>query len=335
MPPPTGVTPGTSNAPASTSRAYGSFGIPYTSTRVILGANSASSSVGGYLSASAPYRSIGKLFFDVPGGGAACTATVIRRSVIVTAAHCIQDFGSGSSTFSNWVFVPGYYQSSASAASELPYGVWDWDVVARPPTWAAGTDPGSGAARNNDLAVIVLQKNGAGQFIGDITGKMGYGWNNPSFVSSTKTGKLATAATSTLGYPGLLDGGRIMQRVDGPTYQTIVSTALQYWQGGNLTGGASGGPWIVNFKFNPVYSSGAGPGVASSTAIIGVTSWGSPNPNTPKDNYASRFGQNRQFPNSSYGPVPGAGNIGYLLNSACSAIVPGTSNTYTQLGYCS
>ena len=49
--------------------------------------------------------------------------------------------------------------------------------------------------------MIALRKNGQGQFVGDITGYMGYGWNNYSFVTSPKTGNLHTAAVSTLGYP--------------------------------------------------------------------------------------------------------------------------------------
>ena len=46
----------------------------------------------------------------------------------------------------------------------------------------------------------------------------------------------------------LMDSGRIMQRTDGPTYTTTVVGAGQLWQGSNLTGGSSGGPWVVNFR---------------------------------------------------------------------------------------
>ena len=35
------------------------------------------------------------------------------------------------------------------------------------------------------------------QFIGDITGYLNYGWNNYSFISSSKTGNLQTAAVTT------------------------------------------------------------------------------------------------------------------------------------------
>ena len=49
-----------------------------------------------------PYRAIGKLTFSA----GYCSASLIRKSVIVTAAHCIQNFGSGSNLFTNFAFHP-------------------------------------------------------------------------------------------------------------------------------------------------------------------------------------------------------------------------------------
>jgi Trypsin len=113
-------------------RAYGTFGIPYTSTRVALGGSNQTSAVGGsFLSSTYPYRTIGKLTFSA----GYCSASLIRRSVIVTAAHCIQNFGSGSSTFSNWQFTPGHYGPSGATAQQIrPYGTWNWSAYVRPAT---------------------------------------------------------------------------------------------------------------------------------------------------------------------------------------------------------
>jgi Trypsin len=181
----------------SSPKAFGSFGIPYTTTRVQEGKGNGDTGPS-RLSATYPYRTIGKLTLS----GGYCSASLIRRAVIVTAAHCIQPFGSGSSTFSNWQFKPGHYGATGATAAQIaPYGIWNWLSLVRPATWAIGTDVGSGAARDNDLAVFALAKNAQGQFIGDITGYMTYGWNNYSFLTSPKTGNLNTAAVSTLGYP--------------------------------------------------------------------------------------------------------------------------------------
>jgi len=312
-------------------RAFGNFGIPYTTARVQQGNQSAAGTTADtILSTSYPYRTVGKLTFSA----GYCTASLIRRSVIVTAAHCIQNFGSNGNLFSNWQFRPGHYGATgATAAQTAPYGTWTWAGLVRPASWADGSDIGSGAARDNDLAVIALNKNAANQFVGDFVGWMGYGWNNYSFVSSPKTGNLATAAVSTLGYPFLMDGGAIMQRTDGPTYTTTISNAGQLWQGSNLTGGSSGGPWVVNFAGRTaVLSGGAVVGTAPGMAVIGVTSWGSADPNNNKDNYASQFRQNNRYPNASYG-VYGAGNIASLLNTLCSSAAPG-GGTFASAGYC-
>jgi V8-like Glu-specific endopeptidase len=313
------------------SRAFGSFGIPYTTSRVQEGNLSAAGvTSANRLSASYPYRTVGKLTFNA----GYCSASLIRRSVIVTAAHCIQNFGTGANLFSGFQFRPGHYGAvGATAAQIAPYGTWNWITLVRPASWANGTDIGSGAARDNDLAVIALGKNAAGQFVGDLVGYMGYGWNNYSFVTSAKTGNLHTAAISTLGYPFLMDGGRIMQRTDGPTYTTTVGGAGQLRQGSNFTGGSSGGPLVVNFASrNAVLAGGAVPGTASTIAVVGVTSWGSADPNAPKDNFSSQFRQNARYPNAAYG-VYGAGNIGSLLNTLCAAPAPG-GGTLASRGYC-
>lgn len=321
----------TKDGPDYFTRAFGSFGIPYTTTRVQEGNQSAAGATSANrLSTTYPYRTIGKLTFSQ----GYCSASLIARSVIVTAAHCIQQFGSGSTLNSGFQFRPGHYGAAGATAAQIaPYGTWNWLKLVRPNSWANGTDTGCGAARDNDLAVIALKKNANGQFVGDLVGWMGYGWNNYSFVTSSKTGNLHTAAVSTLGYPGLLDGGTIMQRTDGPTYTTTVCGAGQLWQGSNFTGGSSGGPWVVNFSGrNAVRSGGAVLGTQSVMAVIGVTSWGAADPNNPKDNYSSQFRQNTRYPNASYGTY-GAGNIASLLNTLCSSAAP-EGGTLASNGYC-
>jgi hypothetical protein len=286
------------------------------------------------LSITYPYRTVGKLTFQTPGGSAFCSASLIRKSVMVTAAHCFQNFGSGNSSFTRFRFRPGHYGAGAATSAQIkPYGVWTLLAFARAATWATGTDVGSGSARDNDLAVFIVKKGSDGKFVGNIVGYMSYGWNNYSFVTSSKTGNLHMAAVSTLGYPALMDLGRIMQRTDGPTYRTKVGGAKQLMQGSNFTGGSSGGPWVVNFSGrNASRSGGAVAGSKSVMAVIGVTSWGSADPNTPKDNYSSQFAKNSRYPNGDYGGF-GAGNIGSLLNSLCGLPAP-EGGTYKSRGYC-
>jgi V8-like Glu-specific endopeptidase len=314
--------------------AFGSHGIPYTTTRVQdAGSGASGTTRDNYLSTTWPYGAIGKLTFSTPQGNSFCSASVIRRGLVVTAAHCYQDFGSGNGFFTNFKFRPGHYGAVGATTNQIqPYGTWKVLTVARPDTWANGTDTGSGSARNNDLAIFVIKKLD-GDFIGDVVGYFGYSWNNLGFTSNSDTGNKLVAATSTLGYPALMDKGRIMQRADGPTYLTTVGGSLQMTQGNNFTGGASGGPWILNFSgVDAVLSGGAKLGDQPFMAITGVTSWGAADPNDPKDNFSSRFGQNPQFPNADYSGF-GAGNIGALIEAACGRTAP-EGGTFAANGYC-
>lgn len=314
--------------PSVGSRASGSFGIPFTSGRVQSGPSSVSPSAQSYLSSTYPYRAVGRLNFDQ----GYCSASLIRRGVIVTAAHCVQDFGSGTSIFSGFEFVPAFWSNGTSISR--PYGTYRWAGLVRPSSWANGRDTGSGVAKNNDVAVIALAPVG-GVFAGDRAGYLGYAWNNYSFVRSSRTGNRFTAEINTLGYPYLLDRGLVMQMTTGPSSLVTVGGALNIEQGSSFTGGSSGGPWVANFNFAyPAYAGGASPGAtANRLAVVGVTSWGAADPNTPKDNFSSQFRQNAQYPRAAYGTY-GGGNIGSLLNTLCAARPVGSALTFAQLGYC-
>lgn len=314
-----------------TTRAFGSFKVPYTSKRVSSAPTQAvDPTSNAYLSATFPYSAIGKLNFKAYGMDSFCSASVILKGVIVTAAHCMQNYGSGADHFDSYVFRPASYRGSS------PYGEWIPIAAVWPTTWSRGNEVGDGSAVDNDLAVMIVGKNESNQFISEVLGgHLNYGWNNYSFSKHKKTGNLWTAAVTTLGYPGLLDNGEILQRSDGPTYLTTISEAHQMYQGSNFTGGSSGGPWLVNFGYqNPKFSAGANKGhKAIANVVVGVTSWGTADPNQPKDNYSSQFTQNKRYPLADYGGF-GAGNIAALLNRICAAKPEGSTQTFKQLGYC-
>ncbi|MCU0831696.1 MAG: trypsin-like serine protease [Rhizobiaceae bacterium] len=326
---------------AAAPRAFGSFGIPYTSNRVALGAgvSVAPGNAPNFLSLTYPYRPSGKLFFNIGSASTFCSATVIRRGLVLTAAHCMQDFGGRNTFFSNFTFRPAHYGPVGSTlAQQQPYGAWTASALVVPATWSNGTDPGCGAARANDIAILAMRPVN-GRFIGDVVGRIKVATGLYSFVSSPRTGNLQTAAVTALGYPGLIDNGSIMQRSDGPTHVLrpcgSANATLNLAQGSNFTGGSSGGPWIVNFGVGTgVRTGGAVPGSQPEMQIVGVTSWGASDPNRPKDNFSSVFGRNSVFPNAAYGSF-GPGNIGALLNSICARRPAGSAQTYAQLGYCS
>ena len=321
------------------SRAWGSFGIPYTSTRVRAGSSGGSgmtSSKRGYLTATYPYRAAGKLTFKKSNGKTySCSAQLIGPSILITAAHCVGPFG-GKKFYTDFTYYPALYMDSSETSA--PYGTWKAITATLPNSWYNGSDTGSGSCRNNDVAVIALQKK-SGKFLGKTTGWFKYSWGSYSFRNNSKT-KRSTAAVTTVGYPGLLDNGRIMQRQDGPAYLATCGKGKQIYQGSNFTGGSSGGAWLVNFDTAgvgvPSFSGGASRGSQSTMAVVGVTSWGASDPNKPKDNWSSRLGRNEEYPKKDYtnadSKMKGQGNIGSLLNSICKVKLSG--KTLYSLGYC-
>jgi hypothetical protein len=62
-----------------------------------------------------PYRTVGSLFFVVPGlGEGHCSAAVIRPRLVLTAGHCVhQGSGGADGFFQSFVFLPAYHEGNA------------------------------------------------------------------------------------------------------------------------------------------------------------------------------------------------------------------------------
>jgi hypothetical protein len=164
----------------------------------------------------------GRLFFTNPGvGDYVCSANVIaagNRDVIATARHCVMDIGSGR-TYTNFRFAPAYNRGNA------PYGWWNWRSMG----WRVDdTSPGG------DNAFIVLATGGnSGAHVQDVVGGSGGGFN-------WATGSYAHA----IGLPASVDYAVWCegQPYDGP------SGGVQIPNCNGLSGGASGGSFIVNYQ---------------------------------------------------------------------------------------
>ena len=81
-----------------------------------------------------PYKAAGKLFFTEPGvGDFLCSASIIKKRVIVTAAHCLFD-PVAKSFFTNWVFIPAFdgglsNPAESQTSPQSPFGAWDFRFV--------------------------------------------------------------------------------------------------------------------------------------------------------------------------------------------------------------
>jgi Trypsin len=306
--------------------AYGTFRWPFTMARVAntnigFGAPLERVPVTGY-----PFRPTGKLWMLFGKSWFVCSASLIKKGILVTAAHCVHNYGQKAAGWADRViFYPANVSNSMTTAQ--PYGAW---VVRRyfiPSVYYNGTDTcqagAIGVVCNNDIAVLVVRTNRQGTYLGNIVGWYTYGWNGYSYTTSNQFGREHVADITQLGYPVAWDSGYQMERNNsfgkrvlgtGTNGKQLLNTQL----GSAMTGGSSGGPWMVNFGTNPAITGAASAGSRSARlVVVGTTSWGYTSLN-PKVQGASYFGQNNEFPGANYGGY-GAGNIGRLVQAACTA----------------
>ncbi|WP_408950088.1 trypsin-like serine peptidase [Lysobacter sp. Hz 25] len=200
-----------------------------------------------------PWNKIGKLYFTKPNGSSSyCTANVASgNSVLVTAAHCVYSFGQGWN--SNFVFVP------AERYGVAPYGQFGWSTARVPTNWI------SSGTRRWDVAVIKLTgEQTSGLPVTSYVGWLGRAWNQPYSLYTYSHGYASNLSTQ---YTNICAG----QTYDSPTEGTNVLV-----QGCDMTYGASGGGWLINYtpnssSGNHVNSVVSGPHIgAFGTAWVGA-----------------------------------------------------------------
>ena len=179
-----------------------------------------------------PYpRSIhGKLFFTLNGLNYVCSGTVIGRSTVATAGHCVSD---GSATFaSNFMFCPSYSQVGASPTR----GCWGWSSVVTSNPWHNAGDP------DYDYACIVTRNTGTivADKIGNVTGWAGRAWNWNDVPEMTfGYPQAAPFAGNTIQQTASVDWYNVDFTPGGPASKVI---------GSDLTPGASGGGWFLSWR---------------------------------------------------------------------------------------
>ncbi|MEV8635925.1 serine protease [Streptosporangium sp. NPDC051023] len=195
-------------------------------------------------------RTVGKVFFKIGDKEYWCSASAVaskNRNLVATAGHCAYDAKQGKNA-EYWIFIPGYNQG------KTPYGIYvghslnlhenftgrgdyDYDyafiTVHDGFVWTPGKTPNTYEMES----VGSLEDNVGGQ---GLMVNRGIGLSVFAF-----------------GYPAApnIDGsrpydGQKMLWCDGRTYLTKAPTRLVergISLGCTFTGGASGGPWLINY----------------------------------------------------------------------------------------
>lgn len=281
----------TSDDDGVASQEYGTSNHPFTTARVDTASPAATTPVRpNHVSMTYPYRAAGKLYFRDGTSSFVCSASLIKRGLVVTAAHCVASFGNNR-FFTNFQYVPARYNSLA------PYGIWNGEAAYVMASYLNGTETCAqrGVICPNDVAVIRIAPQ-SGAFPGNATGWFGYGTNGYGFTPTN------LALINQLGYPVSHDSGLIMHRTDSQGFVSASLSNNTIW-GSRQTGGSSGGPELVNLGIRGVLNSTTAPlgSEALSNTVVGVTSWGYTNP-AVKQQGASPFRST---------------NIGVLVPAAC------------------
>ena len=325
--PPAGLVAGSTGDTGFGSDAYGlsnSFKWPYTIARVAVTGAPFNTTNGALVPvASRPYRFSGKLWMRFGSSWYVCTASLVKKGILVTAAHCVHNYGQRAAGWANEVrWYPANW-----AAGGGPWGYYSAQTWRIPAPYYNGTDTcqsgAIGIVCNNDIATVRLAPKGGVHAGTTLGGWYGYGWNGYSFIVTPIFGNARVAQITQIGYPVAIDYGRQMLRgesfgkyiaLTGANGKQLRNTQL----GSAMTGGSSGGPWLVNFGTPPVVTGSASLGRAGTTArniVVGTTSWGYTALGINVQG-ASWFGQNAEFPLANYGGR-GAGNIGKLMYDTC------------------
>lgn len=205
--------------------------LPWTSKQVEAGApasvaptafpNGGSAWTGG----GAVVNTTGRVFFTYQGRTASCSGSAVtstNESTVITAGHCVK---LGGAFHTNWAFVPAYNNGNA------PLGTWTARALRATPQWVATEDI------NYDIgAAVVNTRASDGATLTDVTGAQGIAFNQAR-------GQRMYA----FGYPAAApyDGTRLSY-CSGTVFNAFLSNGIGMTC--NMTGGASGGPWFLNFS---------------------------------------------------------------------------------------
>ncbi|MFJ6571884.1 trypsin-like serine peptidase [Streptomyces sp. NPDC091292] len=173
----------------------------------------------------------GKVFFQNASGGTfACSATVANsdnRSVVLTAAHCVVNSGTGE-VYRNWVFIPGY------ANGNRPFGTF---TASRLITDAQYVSTAGNA--NWDFAFAVLGTVN-GRTVGDTVGAEGIAFNSPTGRHVHSFGYGGSAAEG---------NGERLNHCEGDEFADAGRPGSTMWGIDCVqTGGSSGGGFLADFN---------------------------------------------------------------------------------------
>lgn len=199
-----------------------------------------------------PYSTVGKLFFQIPGVGTfVCSASALtsqNRSVVWTAGHCVYSPPPGTGGYvgphTNFIFIP------SRRAGANPVGSWTALASATTVGWQLGL-------LEYDHGALIMNRGGlANLHVGTVTGMLGLLTDVKPNQHFHAIGYPQAARNLAQTQPGAQYNGEFQEICTAATAGSDLPTGgagdpRTIGIGCDQTGGASGGPWIVNFSGFP------------------------------------------------------------------------------------
>lgn len=179
----------------------------------------------------------GRIFFSIGANDYSCSGSVISDggdaaySLVITAGHCAYDWDT-KVFVTNWVYVPAWDGNPDSATcNDTTYGCWIGRELVVHAGWA--TSPTWAGALRHDYAIAIVGAGGKASSQLDALGAYGL----------RTTPVSGGDAVDAFGYPAADPyDGRDLTHCSG---SLIAESSIPSWGlTCDMTGGASGGPWI-------------------------------------------------------------------------------------------
>jgi len=201
-----------------------------------------------------PIDHVGKVFFTMGAFAYVCSGNVVvsdNDSTVATAGHCVNE-GPGAFV-QNFVFVPAYLNGNA------PYGIWPAKALYTTPQWRTAGD----IRYDTGFAVTATVK---GKHLADVVGASGVEFNQDRGLSY-----------QAFGYPAAppFDGQSLKSCSGDATKDPINPQFKAQGIPCDMTGGSSGGPWMVDSGRDSYQNSITSYGYPGGPAVIYGPYWGS------------------------------------------------------------
>lgn len=196
----------------------------------------------------------GKVLFALGTSYYVCSASVVTdmaldRSIVLTAAHCAYDLDTDVFA-TNWMFIPNYDEdpvrldAAGNFCSKTLHGCWTAEslVVHSGYTSAGGFNEDAVVF---DFAFAVMRSGGHGEVLVETLGSQAIDFTPDDGVG---TGTVVDA----FGYPAARPyRGKDLVYCEGePGFDPNVSNDGTYKLACDMTGGSSGGPWLMDLGEN-------------------------------------------------------------------------------------